>query len=214
MVHVCPLELLVLLVLHTAHATLNPTPVMGAGSLVLAYAMASLGWVAGLLCMVLFASITFGCGQLLIACHENGSKRHRTYFSAVHNILGKRHAQAMVIFQQILLIMMSLSYAITAGTSLASIAQLIIQDSSSVWTNTSIYILLFSFLMLFVIQVLWLTAFTFLVCTSHSVIHQVNSLREMFIVCFMGTLCVAVYIVAVLYLGAANCALLDADAAS
>lgn len=126
---------------------------MGAGSLVLAYAMASLGWVAGLLSMVLFAGITFGCGQLLIACHENGAKRHRTYYSAVHNILGTRHARAMFIFQQLLLIMMALSYAITAGTSMASIAELLIENSSSIWTNPSVYILLFSCLMLFVIQV-------------------------------------------------------------
>lgn len=34
---------------------------------------------------------------------------------------------------------------------------------------------------------------------------QVNSLREMFVVCFVGSLCVAVYITALLYLGGTNC---------
>lgn len=85
---------------------------------------------------------------------------------------------------------------------MASIAQLMLgEEDASVWTNPSVYIMLFSFLILFVIQVgaLWVKAN---MCSTPP---QVNSLAEMFIVCFIGSCCVAVYITAVLYLGASNC---------
>lgn len=90
--------------------------VMGAGSLVLASAMAALGWVAGIICMLLFAAITFGCGQLLIMCHEHDGKRHHTYYSAVRHILGARHAKVLFVAQQIKTVMMGACYVTCTGS--------------------------------------------------------------------------------------------------
>lgn len=74
--------------------------VMGPGSLSLAFAMSALGWVGGLFSMAIFAIIVYAFAHILILCHQEGNgKRHRTYYSAVHNILGKRHAIAYVYMQ-------------------------------------------------------------------------------------------------------------------
>lgn len=60
-------------------------------------ALAALGWVGGMFSMAIFAGIVYAFAHMLIMCHQKGDgKRYRTYYSAVHNILGKRHAIAYV----------------------------------------------------------------------------------------------------------------------
>lgn len=150
--------------------------------------MSALGWIAGLLSMTIFATIIYAFAHLLIMCHQQGGngKRHPTYYSAVLNVLGKRHAIALIWIQQINIVLVALAYAITGGTSLQSIALLILPDGdTSVWSKTSVYVLLFSFVMLFVIQI--------------------SSLGELSLVCIAGTLCVFLYDAILVYLGIANC---------
>ena len=92
----------------------------------------------------------------------------------------------MVWIQQINIVLVALAYAITGGTSLQSIALLILPDNdTSMWSKASIYVLIFSIVMLFVIQI--------------------SSLGELTLVCVLGALCVFLYDAILVYLGAANC---------
>lgn len=73
----------------TAHII---TAVIGSGVLSLAWAMAQLGWVAGPLSLLLFATITFYTCGLLADCYRVGDpvtgKRNYTYTEAVQSYLG------------------------------------------------------------------------------------------------------------------------------
>lgn len=69
------------------------TGVIGSGVLSLAWSMAQLGWIAGPLAMVLFASVTLFATFLLCDCHrspdpEYGPRRNRSYLEAVDMCLG------------------------------------------------------------------------------------------------------------------------------
>ncbi|PKI54694.1 hypothetical protein CRG98_024894, partial [Punica granatum] len=69
------------------------TGVIGSGVLSLAWSMAQLGWIAGPLTMVAFASITLTSTFLLCNSYrtpnpEHGPHRNRSYLEAVHNNLG------------------------------------------------------------------------------------------------------------------------------
>uniref|UniRef100_A0A6N2LA53 Amino acid transporter transmembrane domain-containing protein n=1 Tax=Salix viminalis TaxID=40686 RepID=A0A6N2LA53_SALVM len=72
---------------------LKRTGVTGAGVLSLAWSMAQPGWVAGPLCMILFAAITIVSTYLLRECYrfpddEHGPIRNRSYMEAVGFYLG------------------------------------------------------------------------------------------------------------------------------
>ncbi|KAG5235939.1 amino acid permease [Salix suchowensis] len=69
------------------------TGVVGSGVLSLAWSMAQLGWIAGPLAMLCFASITLVSTFLLCDCYrsphpEFGPARNRSYLEAVHTTLG------------------------------------------------------------------------------------------------------------------------------
>lgn len=68
------------------------TVVVGAGVLALAWAMAQLGWIPGLITMIVFACISIYTYNLIADCYRypdpiNG-KRNYTYMQAVHAYLG------------------------------------------------------------------------------------------------------------------------------
>lgn len=68
------------------------TVVIGAGVLALAWAMAQLGWIAGIFSVLLFASISLFTYNLVADCYRfpdpiNG-KRNYTYMQAVKVYLG------------------------------------------------------------------------------------------------------------------------------
>lgn len=72
------------------------TGVIGAGVLSLAWSMAQLGWIAGPLATLLFASIIFISSSLLWNCYrtpdpELGPIRNRSYIEAVDMNLGEKN---------------------------------------------------------------------------------------------------------------------------
>ncbi|XVE80631.1 hypothetical protein DITRI_Ditri14bG0154800 [Diplodiscus trichospermus] len=102
------------------------TGVIGAGVLSLAWSIAQLGWIAGPLAMLLFASITFISSVLLCYCHATphpllGSFRNRSYIQAVDANLGRRNARVCGFFVQVGLYGMGIAYTITSGISMRAI---------------------------------------------------------------------------------------------
>ena len=65
------------------------TAIIGAGVLGLPYAISWLGWVVGVIVLVLFFVITLWCSLLLAEMHEVDGVKHPTYRSAVLAVLGK-----------------------------------------------------------------------------------------------------------------------------
>ncbi|KAK8545792.1 hypothetical protein V6N12_026612 [Hibiscus sabdariffa] len=102
------------------------TGVIGAGVLSLAWSMAQLGWIAGPLAMLLFASITLISTYLLCYCYktpdpEVGPVRNRSYIDAVNSNLGQTNARVCGLFVQIGLYGMGIAYTITSAISLRAI---------------------------------------------------------------------------------------------
>lgn len=65
------------------------TAVIGAGVLSLPYSMSMLGWVAGPICLLIFAGITLFTSQLLSECGVIHGVRQRTYTNVVETTLGR-----------------------------------------------------------------------------------------------------------------------------
>ncbi|KAH1032408.1 hypothetical protein J1N35_044582 [Gossypium stocksii] len=102
------------------------TGVIGAGVLSLAWSMAQLGWIAGPLAMVLFASVTLISTYLLCNCYktpdpEVGPVRNRSYIDAVNMNLGQTNARVCGLFVQVGLYGMGIAYTITSAISLRAI---------------------------------------------------------------------------------------------
>lgn len=64
------------------------TAVMGAGILNLPYAVSMLGWVAGPVCILVFAWITLYTSQLLADCAVINGRRQRNYTQVVYTTFG------------------------------------------------------------------------------------------------------------------------------
>ncbi|KAK6269402.1 hypothetical protein POUND7_006507 [Theobroma cacao] len=102
------------------------TGVIGAGVLSLAWSMAQLGWIAGPLATLLFASIIFISSSLLWNCYrtpdpELGPIRNRSYIEAVDMNLGKKNARVCSLFVQVGLYGVGIAYTITTATSMRAI---------------------------------------------------------------------------------------------
>ncbi|KAH7860001.1 hypothetical protein Vadar_008047 [Vaccinium darrowii] len=102
------------------------TGVIGAGVLSLAWSIAQLGWSAGPLTMLIFASITFVSAFSLCNCYRSpdplcGPTRNTSYLEAVRMILGKRSAVVCSIFLRINYCKVGIVYTITAATSMRAI---------------------------------------------------------------------------------------------
>ncbi|KAJ4833535.1 putative amino acid permease 7 [Turnera subulata] len=72
------------------------TALIGSGVLSLAWSIAQLGWIAGPLAILLFATIILFSAFLLCDCYrspdpEHGPHRNPSYLEAVHVSLGKPH---------------------------------------------------------------------------------------------------------------------------
>ncbi|KAJ6293512.1 hypothetical protein OIU78_025475 [Salix suchowensis] len=102
------------------------TGVVGSGVLSLAWSMAQLGWIAGPLAMLCFASITLVSTFLLCDCYrsphpEFGPARNRSYLEAVHTTLGKSKAFLGGLFVQVGLYGTSIAYVVASDTSMRAI---------------------------------------------------------------------------------------------
>lgn len=98
------------------------TAVIGAGVLSLPYAMASLGWLLGPVCFILFASITLYSAQLLADLYIIDGKRQTTYTDMVCYCFGNGGRFVVGLVQQTNLILTALAYTITAAQSFKALA--------------------------------------------------------------------------------------------
>ncbi|KAI3466376.1 hypothetical protein Pfo_023039 [Paulownia fortunei] len=102
------------------------TAVIGSGVLSLAWSMSQLGWIAGPLAMLAFASVTLTSAFLLCNCHKshdlnNGMHRNGSYLDAVQRILGKKSAWICGIIVRINFIKLGIVYTITSSISMRAI---------------------------------------------------------------------------------------------
>ncbi|PUZ44038.1 hypothetical protein GQ55_8G056300 [Panicum hallii var. hallii] len=101
------------------------TAVIGAGVLSLAWAMAQLGWVPGLVAMVVFAAISYYTSTLLANCYRSGDpvagKRNYTYTEAVRAILGGAQVKLCGVIQYANLVGIAIGYTIAASISMLAI---------------------------------------------------------------------------------------------
>lgn len=109
------------------------TVVVGAGVLALAWAMAQLGWLAGIGVMVCFSCISIFTYNLIADCYRypdpiNG-KRNYTYMQAVKSYLGGKMHVACGLVQYTKLAGITVGYTITTSTSLVSVT------ISSIWSK-------------------------------------------------------------------------------
>ncbi|KAF3554051.1 hypothetical protein F2Q69_00013102 [Brassica cretica] len=98
------------------------TAVIGSGVLSLSWAIAQLGWIAGLLILVIFSFITYFTSTMLADCYRAPDpvtgKRNYTYMDVVRSYLGGRKVQLCGVAQYGNLIGITVGYTITASISL------------------------------------------------------------------------------------------------
>ncbi|XP_038685326.1 probable amino acid permease 7 [Tripterygium wilfordii] len=102
------------------------TAVIGSGVLSLAWSLSQLGWIAGPVAMLAFASITLISAFLLCNCYkspdpEHGPTRNRTYLDAVEMNLGKKAARVCGICVHIGLYGFTIAYTVTCAISMRAI---------------------------------------------------------------------------------------------
>lgn len=107
------------------------TAVLGSGVLALPYAMASLGWILGAICFVLFAWITLFTAQLLADLYIVDGVRQRTFPQMVKTTLGVPGMIVLGIIQQMNLVLTALAYTVTAAQSMIDIAALACSPEST-----------------------------------------------------------------------------------
>lgn len=99
------------------------TAVIGSGVLSLAWSMSRLGWIAGPLTMVAFASVSLGSAFMLCHCYkaqdlDDGTRNNGSYLDAVQNILGKKNSWACGVIVRVYFIKLGIVYTITSGISM------------------------------------------------------------------------------------------------
>ncbi|KAK7351509.1 hypothetical protein VNO77_11025 [Canavalia gladiata] len=105
------------------------TVVVGAGVLALAWAMAQLGWIAGIAVLIIFACISIYTYNLIADCYRypdpvNG-KRNYTYMQAIQAYLGGKMHVLCGLIQYGKLAGITVGYTITTSTSLVAIKKAI-----------------------------------------------------------------------------------------
>jgi hypothetical protein len=84
--------------------------------------MSWLGWVGGLVSLLLFYCISLWCSLMLSGVYKVNGKRHPTYSDAVLGILGRRSSRVLVVVQRVMLCLAAIGYAIAAADSMTYIA--------------------------------------------------------------------------------------------
>ncbi|XP_027940895.1 amino acid permease 1-like isoform X2 [Vigna unguiculata] len=105
------------------------TVVVGAGVLALAWAMAQLGWIAGIGCIVTFSAISIFTYSLVADCYRYPDpvtgQRNYTYMQAVKAYLGGTMHVLCGLIQYTKLAGITVGYTITSSTSLVAIRKAI-----------------------------------------------------------------------------------------
>lgn len=103
------------------------TAVIGSGILSLAWCMAQLGWIAGIVSMLIFSAVTYYTSCLLADCYRSGhptkGKRNPTYIDAVRANLGKTQIWFCGLVQYTSLYGAAIGYTITASLSMVAIGR-------------------------------------------------------------------------------------------
>ncbi|CAA7024110.1 unnamed protein product [Microthlaspi erraticum] len=103
------------------------TAVIGSGVLSLAWAIAQLGWIAGILILIIFSFITYFTSTMLADCYRAPDpvtgKRNYTYMDVVQSYLGGRKVQLCGVAQYGNLIGITVGYTITASISLVAVGK-------------------------------------------------------------------------------------------
>ncbi|KAF5748277.1 putative amino acid transporter [Tripterygium wilfordii] len=103
------------------------TAIIGSGVLSLAWAVAQLGWVAGIGTLLIFAGITLYTSALLADCYRYPDpvtgKRNYTYMEVVKAHLGGRMHMLCGLVQYVTLSLFAVSYTITTSTSMVAIGK-------------------------------------------------------------------------------------------
>ncbi|KAK4490977.1 hypothetical protein RD792_001698, partial [Penstemon davidsonii] len=99
------------------------TAVIGSGVLSLAWGVAQLGWIAGVITLLMFSGITLYTSSLLADCYRSPGtgQRNYSYKEVVKNNLGDRMYIACALVQYANLSGMIVGYTITASISMAAI---------------------------------------------------------------------------------------------
>ncbi|KAI8014913.1 putative amino acid permease 7 [Camellia lanceoleosa] len=102
------------------------TALVGSGVLSLAWSIAQLGWIAGPLSLLFFASIALVSAFLVTNCYkspdsDNGPTRNRSFLEAVQMILGKRSASLCSILIRLSMFKGGIVYTVTSGISMRAI---------------------------------------------------------------------------------------------
>lgn len=85
-------------------------------------AMSWLGWVGGIISLLLFYAISLWCSLMLTAVYKVNGRRHSTYSEAVLYILGRRSSRVLVVVQRVMLCLAAIGYHIAAADSMTYIA--------------------------------------------------------------------------------------------
>ncbi|GFP99415.1 amino acid permease 6 [Phtheirospermum japonicum] len=98
------------------------TAVIGSGVLSLAWAIAQLGWIAGLIALFAFSIITWFTSMLLADCYRSSDgKRNYSYKNVVEAHLGGVRSHLCAIAQRSNLVGTSVGYTITTSISMVAI---------------------------------------------------------------------------------------------
>uniref|UniRef100_A0A5B7BHL4 Putative amino acid permease 7 n=1 Tax=Davidia involucrata TaxID=16924 RepID=A0A5B7BHL4_DAVIN len=169
------------------------TGVIGSGVLSLAWSMAQLGWIAGPLSILFFASITLVSTFLLCNCYifhhpEHGPTRNHSYLEAVQMILGNKSAWVCGIFVRINLFKIGVVYTITSAISMRAILKSNCyhregHEAACQYGNTS-YMLLFGIIQIVASQIPdfrnteWLSVVAAIMSFTYSIIGSALGLAK------------------------------------
>ncbi|KAM7266301.1 hypothetical protein ACFE04_004198 [Oxalis oulophora] len=103
------------------------TAVIGSGVLSLAWAVAQLGWIAGVVVLMVFSCITYFTSTMLADCyrapHPVTGRRNYTYMDVVKAYLGGGNVTFCGIAQYSNLIGVAIGYTITSSISMVAVAR-------------------------------------------------------------------------------------------
>lgn len=151
--------------------------VIGAGVLALPASVKYLGWVAGVLCIIIFYLISLMSAKMLASVYCINGVEHARYHHAVRHLLSRNEAIAVSFFQLLNIFLTTMAYTITGATSGVQIAQSICEltgqdvNSSQCFSSSS--------------GGLWKLALMF--GGVQLFLSQVRNLEEAWLVSFIGT---------------------------